>query len=531
MKYKGIKLGKAIRTISHLKPIQVAYQLKNRLTNPKPLRKYELPYDTIIRLSFFDLPKASPKLVVLQEQYTFNFLNLSHTFQGAVDWDYQGYGKLWNYNLQYLDFLRQGELVLHFKVQLIEDLYEKLWNGTLPLEPYPASLRIMNVVRFLSCNSVETSAKKIESFLVAEINYLSKNFEYHLLGNHLLENGFALLMGGYYFQNKKWIAMAEKLLSDELEEQILKDGAHFELSPMYHQIILFRVLEAINYLKPNDFFQTFLTEKAQAMIAWLKNISFEDGSIPHFNDSCDGIAFGTSDVLKIGNFLDIEPNNSLSLEDSGYRKFKVKDFELVADFKGISPSYQPGHSHADTFSFCLNHRGREIIVDPGISTYNISTRRDWERSTNAHNTVEVEGTSSSEMWAGFRVGRRANVKILDDGMEFVRAVHDGFKGMGISVERSIKCDPNKIIIIDTVSNLTGKSVFLHLHFHPNAHLVRLSDDGFLVNGSLRLNFDGEGQVKIENYQFCSGYNQYFESKRLKIEINSSSFKTTFTDQV
>ena len=34
--------------------------------------------------------------------------------------------------------------------------------------------------------------------------------------------------------------------------KILEDGGHFELSPMYHQIMLFRVLDCIQLLKLNQ---------------------------------------------------------------------------------------------------------------------------------------------------------------------------------------------------------------------------------------------------------------------------------------
>ena len=36
---------------------------------------------------------------------------------------------------------------------------------------------------------------------IITITYLLKNIEYHLLGNHLLENAFSLLFGAYYFQD------------------------------------------------------------------------------------------------------------------------------------------------------------------------------------------------------------------------------------------------------------------------------------------------------------------------------------------
>src|SRR5690606_31923009 len=128
--------------------------------------------------------------------------------------------------------------------------------------------------RFLSTEMDIDGRDALSDFLAAEVNYLSKNLEYHLMGNHLLENLFSLLMGGHFLQNNILIQKAEKLLRTELDEQILADGAHFELSPMYHQILFFRVLEALNYTEGYSDIYHVLKKKAQSMASWLKTISF-----------------------------------------------------------------------------------------------------------------------------------------------------------------------------------------------------------------------------------------------------------------
>ena len=46
--------------------------------------------------------------------------------------------------------------------------------------------------------------------------------------------------------------ISEKILLEQLDEQILNDGAHFELSPMYHCITLHKVLDSINLLRSNQ---------------------------------------------------------------------------------------------------------------------------------------------------------------------------------------------------------------------------------------------------------------------------------------
>ena len=56
---------------------------------------------------------------------------------------------------------------------------------------------------------------------------------------------------------------SKNLLISELNEQVLKDGAHFELSPMYHQIILSRLLDSIQLIK-------LITWKKDDLISFLE---------------------------------------------------------------------------------------------------------------------------------------------------------------------------------------------------------------------------------------------------------------------
>lgn len=520
------KTGLLLRTVSHLKLVQVAYQFKNRLIKPKSLKFYKKHNKTRKSLEFFQLPSCKSVLKFSENRYIFNFLNLEKQFENTIDWNFQGYGKLWNYNLQYLDFLKQDDLSNELKIALIKDLYQNLWDGNLVLEPYPSSLRIMNVVRFLSKLNTDAEVESVQTYLLAEINYLSKNLEYHILANHLLENAFALLMGGYFFDQKEWIIRAEKLLEIEMEEQILNDGAHFELSPMYHQIILFRVLEGLAYLPKEDKLYQLLKHKAGLMISWLFTFSFNDGSIAHFNDSCYGIAFETKELLRMGKHLGIEPNNAHQLQESGYRKFEINDFELVADVHGISPDYQPGHSHADTFSFCLNYKGKPIIVDPSISTYEISPRRDWERSTLAHNTLSINGDNSAEVWAGFRVGRRLKVNIIEENNGFIHVSHDGYRKQKVKVFRKFDVTNGFIEIMDILEiDSLNPSVNIQFYFHPDIEITQINASVFQIEQSLKIEFIGEQKVELCEYNYGIGYNRLATAKKITVSLLTNSLKT------
>ena len=75
--------------------------------------------------------------------------------------------------------------------------------------------------------------------------------------------------------------------------------------------------------------------------------------------------------------------------------------------------------------------GVPLLVDTGTSTYAPGPVRDYERSTAAHNTVEVDGADSTEVWGAFRAARRARVGEVvaraDGGVLTVEAAHDGFR--------------------------------------------------------------------------------------------------------
>jgi len=461
------------------------------------------------------LQPSVPSYTSLSDK-TFSFLNLSHTFQNGIDWNFPAYGKLWTYNLTYFDFLQQESVTKEEGLLLINDFIRQADTHKDALEPFPISLRGINWVKFLTHHKIND--KKIDDSLYAQYNILMDNLEYHLLGNHLLENGFSLLFGAYYFQDDRLYAQAKKILTAELNEQILEDGAHFELSPMYHQIMLYRLLDCINLVQNNKWIDDggwlteFLRTKASKMLGWIETISYKNGDIPLFNDSARSIAPLSEELLEYAHNLKLFIQHS-TLSESGYRKIVKPHYECIIDVGPIGPDYIPGHAHADTFNFELYIENKPFIVDTGLSTYDIGENRDYERSTKAHNTVEINGENSSEVWGGFRVADRAKVIELVENIDHIQATHDGYKKkFGILHTRSWKFEENKIIIEDRL-NKKCDAVF-SLHFHPD-----ITEEDILEKIQ-------NSKFKIQNYNFSPEFNKTSEAlvleiqfkKELKVEI-------------
>lgn len=456
----------------------------------------------------------------------FTFLNLSQSFDNKVDWNISVFGKLWNYNLNYFEYLNQKELSQDKGLSLILDFIKQMSTNINGLEPYPISLRGINWIKFLAKYQIRN--QKIDNSLYAQYNILMDKLEYHLLGNHLLENAFSLLFGAYYFRDEKLYNKAKMILESELKEQILKDGAHFELSPMYHQIMLFRVLDCINLVQNNNWknkeLLELLTCKTKLMLDWLNTMTFENGDIPLLNDSANHIAPTTKQlnnyaaILRIGNYHQPSIINH-QLNESGYRKIKKDRYECIIDVGNIGPDYIPGHAHSDTFNFIVYVEGNPLIVDTGLSTYEPNERRMIERSTSSHNTVEVDGMNQSEVWGGFRVARRAKIVKLKENENTIEAAHDGYKHIGVLHTRKFTWNDHSLIIEDYICSDSEHQAVAYLHFSPGIRPV--IKDNIIMIGQIKIIVDTANQIEIQAYQYASEFNKLIDAQKVKISFQNN----------
>jgi uncharacterized heparinase superfamily protein len=290
---------------------------------------------------------------------------------------------------------------------------------------------------------------------------------------------------------------------------------------MYHQIILFRLLELIEwYSKQENIDKTlleFFKEKSVIMLGWLKSISFQNGDIPLFKDSAKDITYSSVDLYNYAKFLDLVVVKKLLIH-SGYRAHSSKAYEIKMNFAQVGASYQPGHAHADALSFILYYNNKPFFVEQGTSTYQIGDRRNLERSTEAHNTVTVNNTSQSEVWGGFRVGRRAKCFIIEENENKFVGYHDGYKRFGTTHQRSFELLEDKIFIDDSLTNSMSGVVYFHIA--PKLSLQQIDNTSFVVDDKCILNFSQVDDVKIENYLYADSYNKYQESLRLKVRFTS-----------
>jgi len=535
------KLSIYFHTLKYLKFTQVFHRILRKLRHPK-IRYIE--------------GHCAEKIGgwVTQELYQQKFIGesevcfLNHIgdVKHKAGWNDNKEEKLWLYNLHYFDDLnsfdsnaRRG-LQSKWVNKWIEDNPASFGgNGW---EAYTLSLRIVNWTKaFLS--GLEHDQRMLNS-LAQQADFLSQDLEKHLLGNHYFVNLKALIFAGCFLQGKEadaWLNIALKDFEKELNEQVLADGGSFELTPMYHAIMLTDLSDLANLFKafPNRVPESLVLIVDQIIVKmfdWLNIMNLGDGKVSFFNDSAFGIA-PENDTLKeyvtrLGFTVNqlIIPEDKLvvhNLHNSGYVSVKTSEICLIADLASVGPSYIPGHAHADSLSFELSLGDNRIFVNSGTSQYGMSPERLRQRGTAAHNTVIVNDKNSSEVWSGFRVAKRANIGCRNIGkvssnqtVEF-SGTHNGYKKQGINCihHRHWQVTPNTCVIKDNLEGVYESAVG-HLHLHPEIHIIEFNEKSCILRTEayeIAIDLNG-AHLSVENSSWHPEFGVILLSKKLKVQF-------------
>lgn len=484
--------GLYLRTIRYLRPIQIGGRLAFKVFSPKP------QLSPIERLpeKREDWTRCAARNQSFFEGGRFSFLNVQASLADN-GWDGPEQEKLWRYNQHYFDDLNAADAECRSRMH--KELIDR-WREENPptigtgWEPYPTSLRIVNWVKWALAGG-ELDELALHS-LVVQARWLVQRIEWHILGNHLFANAKALVFVGLYIggdEGRQWRSRGNSILLDQLQEQFLPDGGQFERSPMYHALAVEDVLDLVNLLRTFDSEleqeeQSLLAELEglmPAMLNWLSTMSHPDGEIAFFNDAAMGVAPSNREIFEYADRLGF--NNSeplpaaIHLKDSGYVSLRRGQATLLIDAAPIGPDYLPGHAHADTLSFELSLGKQRVIVNSGTSVYGTGVERLRQRGTASHSTLMLNGENSSEVWSGFRVGRRARIlcSSLEAKPEYavVTAAHDGYSHMrGAPVHKRIwNLQKSCLVITDTVKGMGSHKGVIRFHL-PASISVSLADD-------------------------------------------------------
>ena len=396
-----------------------------------------------------------------------------------ADWQQAGTAQLWRYHLHYWDWA--WGLAADRDRAAARSVFARLWRSWQSSvsfgrgdawRPYPAALRAWS---WCGLYAELVAGSDLEPFFISDLathaGFLRRHLETDVGGNHLIKDLKALAGLAVFFADDRLLRRVLDRLARQLAVQVLPDGGHYERAPAYHCQVLGDLIDIEGLLRAaGESPMPELSAAIARMRGWLGSVITPAGKVPLLNDGYPVSAAALAALrpqLPEGEPLRILPDTGLVLAAAG-------GWHLLADVGAPCPDELPAHAHADTFTCLVHVDGLPLLVDTGTSTYTPGPDRSYERSTAAHNTVEVDGADSTEVWGAFRAARRARVRGVaahsePDGVT-IEAAHDGFSRLGGQPihRRRWRLSADGLRVDDLVTGTGRHAVAVRWHLAPGS---------------------------------------------------------------
>jgi uncharacterized heparinase superfamily protein len=381
-----------------------------------------------------------------------------------------------------------------------EDYLRRAWT------PFAVSLRLQNWARYLAWRSKRDDRPAVRDLRRAIYKnglFLRNNLETDVGGNHLVENGAALVVAGSLFPDRagSWLDAGVEVLREAARTQFLADGGHFERSPMYHLLALENYLTAIDVLDTVGYpVPAAVRRTAARATRFVADIRSPDGEIPLLNDAAFGEALSTAAILAYAERVGVDRDSrgwtdgdsertaseATALPDSGYYWLGTGRDRLLVDGGPPGPPHLPGHAHNDHLQVLLWLDGRRLITDTGVYHYAPDEYRTDARSVRSHNTVQVADREPIEIGDRYLMGRRirptATYGARADGAAFAGRyeVRSGLR-RDYAHRRRVYHRPLWWLVRDAVGGADGRILHSRLHLAPGATVERETETRFALS--------------------------------------------------
>lgn len=407
------------------------------------------------------------------------------------------------------------------------------------------------LVLFKDSNALSrTTQVSMLSWIQAHARHIERYLSvYYSPNTHLTGEALGLFYAGTLFPEMdeavRWRSTGKKLLLEQLERQVHIDGVYFEQSTryQYYTVEIYLQFMILAQRSGEDIPEEF-SIRLQAMLDFILDLRRPDGSFPQIGDTDGGALlpilhrdqgdfsalFSVAAALfrredyawaagqstpelfcLLGpaghyGFLSLKQKappfkTSRHYPDGGYvimrNERRKRGHQLILDVGPLGCSVSAAHGHADFLSIQCSAFGDNYLVDAGSGNYTADPHwRNYFRSTQAHNTVIVDGHSQMEPngpfgWSGRRPKASVHQYRTTPELTYVDASHDAWTALADPVvhrRRVLFVRQRYWVVVDDLSAADLHHFELHFQFPQIA--VALEGNGwarvFGENGSCLL---------------------------------------------
>jgi uncharacterized heparinase superfamily protein len=345
-------------------------------------------------------------------------------------------------------------------------------------------------------------------------------------GNHYLSDGAGLVFLGLFFEHtasgRRWLARGQRIVFDEMLEQVSEDGVDFEQSTAYHRLVLELFMTSYLLLevhgKPVPARQR---ERIGRMLDFVAAYTKPDGQAPLIGDADDGRVQklgmqGINDhryLLSTGaawleradlkaaadrfwdeSFWLLGPRKaaafdalpsappdvqSVAFPAGGFYILRSPSAHVIVDCGEVGMRGRGGHGHNDILSVEIFLNGLNVVTDCGAFLYTAS--REWRnafRSTAFHNVAQVDGeelnrfVGEDTLWQLHDDARPSDVRWSPGSYgDYFRGGHGGYTRLSPPVMPSreifVEAHAPRIVLRDRIEGSGTRSVCWRFHFDPS----------------------------------------------------------------
>ena len=227
-----------------------------------------------------------------------------------------------------------------------------------------------------------------------------------------------------YKESGQWLERALALLSEHMEKDVYPDGAHWEVTPGYHSWVTQEYAEVSRLCQLNGHVVPALTQRHEKMFDFIMEIAKPDERYPPLGDAGIGQS-NIHDLMGVGTLLykrsdfralagpgilsdwvwifgpQVEaqyaalpvtppPLGSCLLPDARYAVMRTGWNPADKYLLFNAAPWGGGHNHLDRMEIVL-YAGRDLLIDPGMYSYDEPLSRTYFRTSQAHNVVLIDG--------------------------------------------------------------------------------------------------------------------------------------------
>lgn len=515
-----------------------------------------------------------------REHWEMERTNISVTFNGKIDFEHVPFGDgEWTYALnRHTCFVILAKAYLYTNDIKYYNAFEQIatqWLETAKLNEktkkgswrsLEAGLRIETWLRAI-CIFKDIISKNLleamnESLLVHGEYLKNTSADFHILSNWGVLQDHGLFLLGLYFDNSDWCTLACNRLERNINIQVMRDGSHWEQSPMYHCEVLHCFIDVLTVGYQNNYKFSKTLEQAthnmcKGLSLWIKpngnlvmqgdsdDINaqdilaqgaylFDDASLKfcahskYFEENLWD--FGTQFIEKYQKIEATPPQNpSQALPDSGNYFMRNDNSETSVWMHFHCGCLGSGHGHADQLHIDLCAYGDDILTDTGRYTYVDSPIRCTLKSAKSHNTCTVNGAEFSEQLDSWGYKTIANPLkgefVTTNYADFVSGAHLGYFNDGVFTRRRVVfIKPDIYVVFDTFASNNNNENSYEQYFHFGKGEVSISEN--------KVNFTGKNsnakvlclnaqEISLSDADISYEYNLLEKCKKLSTKTNAN----------